>query len=115
LGYSEEVATKQIHHTFRSESDVALPQLLQMCKETGACSNAFVAKEGSKLDERIDAVGTGARCGATSSVLVAFASRCFATFCTFAVDVFGLRILALCLEEELLDDERTMSWICLPR
>jgi hypothetical protein len=115
LGYTEEVATKQIHHTFRSEGDVALPQLLQMRKETGACSNAFFAEEGSKLGERIDAVGTSAFRGATSSVLVAFALRCFATFCTFAVDVFGLAILALYLEEELLDDERTMSWIYLPR
>ena len=95
MGYTEEVATKQIHNTFRSEGDVALPQLLQMRKETGACSNAFFAEECSKLGERIDAVGTSALRGATSSVLVAFASRCFATRFTFAMEVFGLDILAL--------------------
>jgi hypothetical protein len=66
-----------------------------MRKETEASSNAFFAEEGSKLGERINAVGTGARCGATSSILVAFASRCFATRFTFALEVFGLDILAL--------------------
>jgi hypothetical protein len=95
LGYTKEVATKQIHHTFRSKIDAALSQLFQMCKEIGAGSNAFFAEEGSKLGERIDAVGTGARCGATSSILVPFASRCFATRFTFAMEVFGLDILAL--------------------
>jgi hypothetical protein len=95
LGNTKQVATKQIHHAFRYESDAALPQLFQMCKETGAGSNTFFAKEGSKLGKRIDAVGTGARCGATSSILVAFASRCFATRFTFAMEVFGLDILAL--------------------
>lgn len=66
-----------------------------MCKETGAGSNTFFVEEGSKLGERIDAVGTGARCGTASSILVAFASRCFATRFTFAMEIIGLDILAL--------------------